>query len=309
MVAAMALAFVPGANAQSLAADSPSAARATAGVPVLFAQAATAEQLSQYSTPGRPQQVDGAAAAANDQEGLLRELRQAGEEKFGFEMPTLAIDTGFFNKYVWRGIVLTDDPVMQPALTVDWFGFSLNIWGNMDLTGVNDNRGQFNEVDFTLSYAHQFGPVEASIGVVHYYFPNTAFDQTTEVFAGLALPDVLLSPSVTAYFDVDEADGWYVSADVGHSFELPPLFGRFDCSLDLTGGLGFASSKHNDFYFGVDESGWNDFHSSVSLPVKLNHWLTVTPLVSFTSVIDSSLRRAVVDDDNVVYGVNLTILF
>ena len=276
--------------------------------PLMVVQASPGETQAQARAPERPQQIDG-TAAAGDRDGLLADIRAAAEERGGIEIPTLALDVGFFSKYVWRGIVLTDDPVAQPAVTVDWYGFSLNVWGNMDLTGVNDNRGQFNEVDFTFSYTRAFGPLEATVGVVHYYFPNTPFRQTTEFFAGLGLPDLLLTPSITAYFDVDEADGWYLTGDVGHSFELPKLFERFDWSIDLAAGFGWASAKHNAAYFGVDRSGWTDFHSSISLPVRLTHYLTITPLVAFTSVLDSRLRGAVDDADNVIFGINVTLLF
>lgn len=274
--------------------------------------AAVSLQQAMGNEPPPPPLPSAQQQPAPDREGLLAEIRAAAaddEADDGYELPVASVDVGFLSKYVWRGIVITDDPVFQPSVNVDWLGLSLNIWGNLDLTGINDNRGDFNEVDFTLSYTKAFGPVEAGVGVVHYWFPNTAFPQTTELFATMALPDVPLTPSITAWFDVDEADGWYVSSDISHSLELPKLCGRFDWSLDASAGFGWASANHNNFYFGVNRSGWTDFHAALSAPVKLTHWLTAAPSISYTSLLDSQLRGAVADADNVVFGITFSVLF
>lgn len=62
-------------------------------------------------------------------------------------------DAAVMSKYVWRGILLTDDPVLQPSLTVGCLDVSINILGSMDLTDVNDNGKEFNELDFTIDYS------------------------------------------------------------------------------------------------------------------------------------------------------------
>ena len=137
--------------------------------------------------------------------------------------PTVSLDTTFVSKYVWRGLVLTDGPTWQPSATVAWQGLTLNVWGNLDMDNANHLDGEFNEVDYTITYEHEIvGPLSGKIGFITYDFPNTNFHTTTELLAGLTL-DVPLSPSLTAFFDLDETDGVYLLAEIGHSFELPKL--------------------------------------------------------------------------------------
>ena len=220
--------------------------------------------------------------------------------------PTVSLDTSFFSKYVWRGLVLTDGPVWQPSVTAEWQGLSLNVWGNLDFDDVNHLSGEFNEVDWTLGYEHQIvGPLSGSLGLIVYEFPNTAFKTTTEITTGLAL-DVPLAPSLTAYFDVDQTDGVYLLAEVAHSIELPKFAENVTAAVDLGAGLGWGSAKNNASYFGVKSAAVTDYYLSVGLPIAIGDHLTITPSVKYTSIVNGNLREGVLSDDNVVYGISLT---
>jgi len=256
-----------------------------------------------------PEAADGTSSAAADAARGTEpaDAETAPEGVFGDL--SIGADVTFSSKYVWRGLLLTDGPVMQAGATVAWKGLSLNLWGNLDLDDVNGNRGEFNEMDITLDYTHELiGPLSGSVGLVFYDFPNTPFNATTEIYAGLSA-DVLLQPSLTAYFDIDEADGVYLSLDVGHSFELPDLAENVSAALDLSAGFGWGDADYNRFYFGAASSGFSDFHSSLSLPISLGEYVTVAPSVGYHCVLDDDLRAGVVDDDNIVYGITLSVSF
>lgn len=223
--------------------------------------------------------------------------------------PSVSVDASFYNKYVWRGILLTDGPVFEPSITVEWNGFSVNVWGNLDLDDVNGLEGEFNEVDWTVGYEHEIvGPLSGSVGMIVYEFPNTAFATTAEAYVGLSL-DVPLSPSLTAYFDVDETDGVYVLASVGHSFELPKFCENVSASLDLGAGFGWGSAKNNFAYYGVKSPGFTDYYVSLGMPIAIGDHVTVTPNIKYTGLLDDDLRTGVVKDDNVIYGVSITVSF
>ncbi|MBN2581969.1 MAG: MipA/OmpV family protein [Planctomycetes bacterium] len=248
------------------------------------------------------------SAPAEESADAATAAEAPAEEATG-DWPSVSFDLTFNSKYVWRGMLLTDDPVFQPSVNVEWKGFTVNVWGNMDLTSVNRNEGDFNEVDVSVDYSMSLvGPLGGSVGMVFYTFPNTRFASTTEFYAGLNL-DVPLSPSVTAYFDVDEAEGVYLTTDIGHSFELPQLAEYMTWSIDLSLGFGWGSGDYNNFYFGVDGSGWTDFHTSVGLPIGIGEHVTITPAISYYAVLDDALRAVVADDDNVVYGLSVTFSF
>jgi uncharacterized protein (TIGR02001 family) len=211
-------------------------------------------------------------------------------------------------KYVWRGFLLTDDPVIQPGFTVSSGGFAFNIWGNIDTTDINegdvDEDYRIQEVDYTLSYG--FSPsdsVDMEVGIIRYDFPGTPFDSTTEVYAS-ATWNVLLAPTLTVYYDIDESDGLYVNGSIGHTFELTEALG-----LSLGAGLGWGDEDNNDFYYGVSESGVADLMLSGSLDYAVNDNFSISFYLGYSEIIDSDLEDARADSDVFNGGINFTYSF
>lgn len=217
------------------------------------------------------------------------------------------IDLTFAGRYIWRGIPLNEEAVLEPSIGISGGGFSLNVWGNMDLTdwgedaGYGDETGDFTEIDLTADYSREFGPVTLAAGFVTYTFPNLTelgAVSTTEVYGGISL-DVPLSPSLTSYVDIDgqATEGAnYTSLDLGHSFELYKS-GDFAVGLDLSGRLGYANDKFIKAYFGItEESRFSDWSASVALPVTMPHGFYVTPAYVYSSLMSGPLREEVADN-------------
>lgn len=204
------------------------------------------------------------------------------------------LDGAIVSKYVWRGLVLTDDPALQEGFTAEWRGLSFNVWGNMDLGDANDNAREFNELDFTLEYGGTVGKLELSAGVLHYDFPNTICEDTTELSVTAAL-DVPASPSVGIWKDTEETEGTYLSLGVGHEIELPG-----DLTLELGATLGYGSANNNESYCGVNQSAFTDVALTVAVSGKLSEAISLSASVAWTSLLDDDIRAANTDDDNVV---------
>ena len=231
----------------------------------------------------------------------------AGASAEETERPSVSADVAVISKYVWRGLILTDDPVLQPSLTVGYKGLGLNIWANTDLTDVNGTPGEINELDYTLDYSFSVKKVNLGVGVIQYTFPHTGFEPTTELFGTAAL-DVLLSPTVKIYWDVDEVGGVYGTVGIGHSFALGEARG-ISPVLDLSASLGYATSGWNEGYYGVNSSGFVDLLLTAGLPIPIDGHLSITPYVSYSKVIDSDLKNAVADDDAAFFGATLSVAF
>ena len=138
----------------------------------------------------------------------------------GSESPvSVSVDVGFASQDLWRGFVLNDTPSMQPGLAVGYKGLTLSTWSNLSHRGP---AGQvWTEHDFTLDYSRDFGDWTTSVGYINYAFPDLNEGKyTNELYFGLSRGG-LLNPSFTIYRDVDEGDGWYYYASVGHSFSVP----------------------------------------------------------------------------------------
>ncbi len=231
-------------------------------------------------------------------------MGNANAMELGGTSVDVGVDAAVMNSYVWRGILLTDDPVFQPGVTVGCNNLSLNFWANMDLGDANDTKGDINEFDYTLEYDYSVRSFNLSAGVIHYTFPNTDFDPTTELFAGIGY-EVIGNPSLTVYQDIGEAEGTYLSLGGGTSVPLGSL-----SSLDLSASLSFGSSGHNGFYYGSDEAGFTDILLSAGVPFGIGDQCEISPSLAFTSVIDSGIRDSYDSGDmntsNIVYGITLS---
>lgn len=202
--------------------------------------------------------------------------------------------------YVWRGQLLTDDPVIQPYAEIGAYGLTLNVWGSIDMTDINEAGNEdfrLQEVDYTLSYG--FTPVDGldlEGGIIYYDFPGTAFDSTREVYASASLSKVPLTPTATVYYDFDEVDGIYATLGVGHTFELAE-----DLGLSLGAGLGWGDEDYNTAYFGVTDSGLNDLSLKASLDYALTEMFSISAYVAYSELLDSDIEDAVADSD-IFYG-------
>ncbi len=232
---------------------------------------------------------------------LFASLSAAGENT------GVGVDVTYATQYVWRGMPLNDEGVVQPSVTITDGGLELVVWGNVDATdwgetegGYGDETGNLTEVDYVASYTHELGPVALTGGFAAYTFPNTGWLSTTEVFAAIGV-DVPASPTLTYNMDVDvegsESAG-YLGFDLSHSFPLYETDG-FSLELGLGGHVGYASRAYLNQYYagpedlGTDEDKWHDWSASVSLPVNLSGGFYVTPAFAYSSLIDEDLRDEV----------------
>ena len=217
----------------------------------------------------------------------------------------------YYSKYIWRGQVLNDRSVFQPAVYISAYGFTGSIWGSFDLTNTNSNKGEFTEFDYTLDYSAAVPGVEYlsfSAGVIHYRFPNTQFNPTTELYGGLnaAVP---LSPAIKVYYDVDQIKGSYIQLSVGHIIEKLPQW-REDCYCNLQVGasIGYGTSKYNEGYFGVQVGALNDLTISGALPICVGRW-TIKPSLGYSTMLTDNVRTATGKSDNLWGGVSASVSF
>ena len=227
----------------------------------------------------------------------------------GAAVPALALgpldveaELPVYTKYVWRGMNLVDDAVLQPSLGVSLFGFKLAAWGNMYLTDIADEAGQFGEFDYTLGYELELALFELEAGFIFYTYPKHYFDDTTEFYVGGKV-NVLLSPSLTIYQDLDKFKGAYWAASIGHGFDLGETL-----KLDLTGGLGLGSQSYISGYFtellsGPDteiDASMTDYFVRAELPFHPSPFLSITPSATYTSLLGDAKKA--VDNIEMLYS-------
>ncbi len=218
------------------------------------------------------------------------------------------------SNYVWRGQKLSNSWVIQPSVGITYGSFGANIWANYDsdrseTTSKDTGHGEFTETDITLNYSYAIDKWNLVAGYIYYALDSANDTQELYVSAGC---DILLKPALTVYYDIDEGNGAFIVASIGHSFELAK---GYDLNLGAS-----ASYNINNKVMGFDKDGkdFSNFYnaelsSSLSIPV----WkaITVTPKVAYLFPLSNDAKNAIrsISDDgdkDIFYGgVNMTLSF
>lgn len=218
------------------------------------------------------------------------------------------IDLSALSAYIWRGQELTRNSiVLQPAATVGYKGFSLNVWGNLDTkpySPVDANySAKYTETDYTLSYSKKLGILQVTPGYIYYALgaPNSSPTTTApldsqEVFLSLGL-DTILSPTLTVYKEIDHYHQWYFLLGVSHTFELNKRIGlklaataSYLKGEDINEGGMYAKYDSNS---NPTDDKFNNFHDgtfTVCLPISITKSLTVTPTASYVFPLSDDAR-------------------
>jgi hypothetical protein len=211
------------------------------------------------------------------------------------EKPTGDFTVSALNHYVWRGYELSrDSVVIQPSMTVGYKGFSVNLWGNQDTAPYSpvsgtSYTGSWNETDLTVSYTKTLGFFNVGGGYVYYGLASMNKDaadrnDSQEIFATVSL-NTLLTPTLTAYKEIDHYRNWYFLLGVSHVVEMSKMV-----SLKLAATASYLLSTDADTYPKFDANAlpttdkFGNFHDgtlSVSLPIKPANYITVTPTLSY----------------------------
>jgi hypothetical protein len=230
------------------------------------------------------------------------------------------VDLVWISKYIWRGTVANPDPSFQPSVTISTpEGLSYNFWTSIDTTNIHsnnvrNNRGNITEIDHTLNYTWSQAKCLCSswnVGYIDYTFPNTSFAPTSELYANTCFGGPL-SPALGVNWDIHQVKGFYFNASAGYNCTMH-INKKMPTNLNLTAKLGYGTDNFNRFYFGVDKSAFDDFVLTASVPYTLNKIIKITPAISYSTVVDSSLRDALAASgahaDNLFGGVTVAVTF
>ncbi len=215
----------------------------------------------------------------------------------------------FMSQYIWRGQQLSDEMAVQPSVGITYGGFGANIWSNWD-----EKTTAVTETDFTLNYTFSVDKIGFDVGYIFYTFPDSDLD-TQEIYVSASY-DVMLSPTLTIYYDFDEGEGAFVVASIGHSYELPHGLG-----LDL--GVS-ASYTLDNTVMGTESDGsdLSDFYNadiSASLSIPVTDAISISPMIAYSIALSDDAETVLEgialgstgkNDSDVFYGgVNVTLSF
>ena len=212
-------------------------------------------------------------------------------------------DLSFLTAFIFRGKELTrNSAVIQPSVTVSYEGFSSNIFGNFDTnpysTTGSVHSSHYTETDYTLSYSKKFGILQVTPGYIYYdtgspYKGGSDVPKAQELFLTLGL-DTILSPTFTAYKEIDHYRQWYFLLGVSHTVELDKTV-SLKCSASVSYLLSTDASTYSRYdnnSHPIDEK-FNNFHDgvfSLSLPIVFYKSTLITPILSYVFPLSDDAR-------------------
>jgi hypothetical protein len=199
------------------------------------------------------------------------------------------------NGIYWLGAGLGASPWENGTFTANvWYG--VGSWWN----GANTQQ-RYGELDVTLGYAHEFGPLTLSAGWIYYHFPNVPTATSVngpanqnEIYFGasyaIEVGDITITPSTTYYYNIGPEWGQTAGlANGGSSYWSFGLNSSIPVAYDGAVSLAPYTQFNLNFRFNqragtpvTPFSGGNNWQTGVALPIQFTSWFSVSPYVAYS---------------------------
>lgn len=233
-------------------------------------------------------------------------------------VPAWELQATALTQYNHRGMVMNDKGVVQldstVAMPVEAGGdLAFRALGNVDVsddTGdawfPDGHSGKFTEVDFSVAYTEELGPILLTSGLISYVLPNGAeFNEkngvgergeTKEAFVRAASDVEGFEPFAALFYDFDEAEGFYANGGVRKWVELGDQL-----SAEFQAALGYSDEDASLWAYGIEESGFADLTATGTLWYQHDVHTALRLVVGAATIVDDEL-----DDWFDVLGIDST---
>lgn len=238
------------------------------------------------------------------------------------------LDIDLFSAYIWRNVVQTDKPVLQPCAWLDvtltdWLSIGGFYWQGWDLSSDRRDiyKHRLNESDYNIhlgatAWENEDGDTSLSFEGGHewytYHFTRREGGQdlspsTRELY----LKAMFDNPVVNVYGQVswlyddigDYDSGFYYEIGFNKEFELCDAL-----TLGLDWNTSMGDGDYNYFMTGVDdEAGFLGTTLKAYLSWAVTDWMSLVGTVAYTGLLDSDIRRGynedgARDDKDILWG-------
>ena len=228
----------------------------------------------------------------------------SGMEGFGQDSVILGdLSVDMMSKYIFRGRLINDEFVLQPALKLMSGDMAGGILMTVDLSDEHGASWDVTEWRLWGEYVFSAKDLEIAAGFTYYDYPNLTLGSTQEVYGRMGLPGIHLEPAVMLVYDFDELDGWYARFQAAYMADSDTLW------LRLEGSLGVGSKDYNNRVFGVDDLAIVDLNLTLSTELVLYGDILLEPKVSATFLLNSDIKDAAGEDWYLYGGVTVKTTF
>lgn len=192
------------------------------------------------------------------------------------------------SKYIWRGMVWDEDPVLQPDLWMNVGRLTMTFWGNMDLTDPDGGfEGQFNEWDAYIDVnLGARGPLVFGAGLYYMNFlESSGLGLSTTELGASASANVIGRPTLALFWDIWHYHGVYANVGLSHDIVMGPS------ALSLAISSGWGDHRHNLISGAIADGGLLDFQACAAYPVSLRSFITLIPAIHYSTLLQDDVRR------------------
>lgn len=210
--------------------------------------------------------------------------------------------------FVWRGIAVSDGPVIQPSVWVSGGGFTATAWNNFIPGGNSGDSAHLHASGLNVSYSREWSnlAIEPALDLTMNRPPVGTFDPNTlEASVKFSYPVGPLRAFTLQAVDVLAHKGaYYGEAGLGYEGRL-----RKNLDLAVTLRTGWGSSAFNQAYIGPSKWTLNFAGLDASLTYYLTPHFYLRPHVEFSQITDRELRRSLSSPRAFIAGLALGVEF
>lgn len=201
---------------------------------------------------------------------------------------SVTVDVTYVSDYIFRATNL-GNAAIQPSVEAAYGDFYAGVWASNAISNTDD----LSEVDLYAGYGLAIDDTfSADVGVTRYTYEGGSAIDTTEAFVGVSA-DVLLTPSVYAYYDFD-LDNTTFELSVGYSLPVDAIH----TSLDFSAAAGYVDL--GDAIAGNDD--YTYYSVGVAVPYKLSETATLTAGVDYVYNNEDTVAGFNGGDNDVIVG-------
>jgi len=202
---------------------------------------------------------------------------------------TYGAEADFNSAYVWRGIVLNSRPVMQPSLWISAYGTTLTAWSNLALTNLSGSP-RLQTTDLILTHGRDWKKLKIE-STLEAYLNRRPGDidgrNTMEGSLKLSYTAGRFRVFTIQSFDILTYKGSYFGeAGLGYERRIAK---KTELAVSIR--TGWASSKFNDVYIGLDKPAFNFIGVESSLTHYVRPYLYLRPHFEFSNITSRRLRQ------------------
>ena len=246
--------------------------------------------------------------------GLLAGMLLVGPAAVNAADVTIGADVA--SSYVWRGITINEDAVIQPSVLVEHdSGFALEVWANFDL-GDDDGafaERQFSEINFDISYTLDLDVASVTLGYIEYMFPGDGDISVDEdggasgvaaadrdIYVSVGTEVVGLGIDLTLYQGASSSDATYIVLAADYGYEVID-----NLTLGINGSIAWGGKGAT----ASGDDGMHDYLIGLTADYEVMEGLEVGLFANYVGSLDSDVLPSEAVREDFVGGLGVYYTF